>query len=233
MKTSKLFWGFIFLGCGVLLLLNTLGLGGQYPAVRIVGSCLLLAISVASLSKFRFVLFFIPLALIAFIWRTEIGIAAISAWPLIGAAALLGIGLSVIFHKKPICAISSIKKGDSFGQTEETLNEEEQAVIQASWGDHIKYVHATNLKKAQINSSFAQTRVYFDQCQISPEGLEININVSFSETILVVPKSWRIDSRINIFAAALTNLAPIPAGEKANVKLAGSVNFAELKIEYV
>ncbi len=41
MKTSKIFWGILVIGCGVMLLLSALGLGDQYEAVRIIGSALL------------------------------------------------------------------------------------------------------------------------------------------------------------------------------------------------
>jgi predicted membrane protein len=231
MKMHKLFWGLLVIGLGIVLLLYALGIGDQYDAVSIIGSILLLAVGIASLTKFHFVLFFIPLALIAYIWRGQLGLPDLSVWPLLGAAALLGIGLSVIFHKRHIRV--NVKNHNEAGKTEVTLNENEQVNIDASWGEHIRYIHATNLKKAQIKSSFGETRIYFDQAQISPEGLEITVDVSFSELVLVVPRSWNIDSHVSVFAGAVTNLPSVAGGQSANVILNGKVNFAEMKMEYV
>jgi predicted membrane protein len=236
MKMYKLFWGLMVIGLGVLLLFVALGIGNEFSAVSIIGSLLLLAVGIASLAKFRFVLFFIPFALIAYIWRNQLGVPGLSVWPLLGAAVLVGIGLSVLFHKKHVRV--NFKKRDEAakteaGKTEITLNENEQVDIDASWGEHIRYIHANNLKKVQVKSSFAETRVYFDQAQISPEGLEITVDASFCELVLVVPRSWNIDSHVSIFAGTVTNLAPITGGQTANVVLNGKVNLAELRLEYV
>jgi hypothetical protein len=232
MKMSKLFWGLLVIGAGILLLLSALGLGGESLAIPIIGSALLLAVAIASLTKFRFVLFFIPLAFIAYIWRGQIGYENLGLWPLLGAAVLLGIGLSVIFHKKPSVHIT-VPKNDSFGRTEETYTENEFVNISSSWGEHIKYIHANNLKKAEIYSSCADTRIYFDQCQASPEGLEIQVNANLTQVVLIVPRSWVINSKISIFAAEVSNPAPARPEQPVNVNLTGKISLAELRIEYV
>lgn len=233
MKTSKLFWGLLVIGAGVLLLLYAFGLGAEYDVFKIIGSLLLLAVSVASLAKFRFVLFFIPLALIAYLWRVPLGIASLNIGLLLAAAALLGIGLSVLFRKRGHHHHAKTTEEGEWGKTEEILNENEFINIESNLGENIKYIHASNLKRVKIKSNFASTKVYFDQCQISSEGLEINISGNFSEVILNIPKEWSLDNRISAFAGAVTNLATRPAESKADVKLTGSVNFAELKILYV
>jgi hypothetical protein len=232
MKMSKIFFGLLVIGAGILLLFSALGIGAEYDAVRIIGSLLLLAVAIASITRFHFVLFFIPLALIVYLWRLPIGMPDLNIWLLLGAAALLGIGLSVIVHKKHKFEMHP-KKRDDIGRTEETLNENELVSIDASWGEHIKYVHASNLKKAQIKSSFASTKVYFDQSQISPDGLEIHVNVSFSELVLNVPQSWVIDNRISVFAGDVANVAPNREGKPVNVTLTGDVNLAEVRVIYV
>ena len=189
---GKIFWGLLIISAAVALLLNGLGFGfgEKLPVVRVVGSVLLLAIAISSIAKFKFVLFFVPLAFIVYLWRIELNIADnLRFWPIIGAAVLLGIGLSIIFHRKSHVHVE-INGGNTAGSTTETLNENEFVNIDASWGDHIKYVHADNLKQARIKSSFASTKVFFDQCNVSPEGLNINVNANFSELVLNVPQSW-------------------------------------------
>ncbi|HAL74625.1 MAG TPA: hypothetical protein DCM45_05980 [Clostridiales bacterium] len=233
---GKIFWGLLIIIAAGALLLNGLGIdiGTSLPLVRIIGSVLLLAIAVSSISQFKFVLFFVPLTFIAWIWRAELGIPAdnFKLWPILGAAVLLGIGLSVLFHRKSHVHVK-ISGTEDFGSTTETLNENEFVDIDASWGDHIKYVHADNLKQAKIKSSFASTKVYFDQCKVSPEGLNIIINASFSELVLNIPQDWELNNQIGTFAGEIHSMPPSRLDNKVRVNLTGSVNFAELKINYV
>jgi hypothetical protein len=234
MKMKKIFWGLLIIGAAVVLLLNALGIGigKDYPVVNVLGTLLLLGIAVASIVKRNYVLFFIPLSVAVYLWRVELGIdAAVNIWLLLGAALLLGIGFQIIFHKKGSCHVTV--KSDVDWKTEEVMNDNENVNIDASWGEHIKYIHADNLKKAKIKSSFASTKVYFDQCLVSSEGLEINVNGSFCEIVLNIPKDWIIDNRISVFAGAVTDMASNRVAGKTNVILSGNVSFAELKIIYV
>ncbi len=228
MKMHKLLWGLLVLGAGILLLLNSFGLGEEYDIFRILGSIILLGVSIASLSKFRFVLFFIPLALIVYLWRAFLGINELNVALLLVSAALLGIGLSILFRQKGQRVFGHKQHGD-WEKSVENLNDNEYVTIESNLGEHLKYVHANNLKKVKINSSFSSTKVYFDQCQISGEGLEINVSGSFCEIVLSLPKEWSVDNQINVFAGAVTDQSQ-KTGANANVKLLGSLNFGEIKI---
>ena len=97
MRRHSIFWGIILLGGGVLLLLNALVIGTQYELVPMLGSLLLLAISVVSLVRLNFVMGFLPLSVIAYLWRDRIGLPDKNIWLVFVAALLLGIGLSSIF----------------------------------------------------------------------------------------------------------------------------------------
>ena len=234
-KAGKVFWGLLIIGAAVLLLLNAIFPDETIPAIRILGSVLLLAVSFASLTKFKFVLFFLPLAIIAYIWRTSeflAFMAGVDLWLLLLVAVLLGIGLSVIFHRKTHIHVN-INGSASASSTEETLNTDEYVDIDVSWGDHIKYVHADNLKRAKIKTSFAAAKVYFDSCQASPEGLDITINCSFSELTLNLPRNWEINNQISTFAGEVKSMPPMRSDNMVKVNLIGNVNFAELKINYV
>ena len=100
MKKTKWFWGFIILAAGILLVLSALGVGQEIGILRVLGSVLLLGISVESLVKSRFFLFPIPLALASYLWRGELGFPDLNLTLLLVAAVVVGIGLSILFHKK-------------------------------------------------------------------------------------------------------------------------------------
>lgn len=241
MKSHKWFWGLIILGAGALLLLSAFGIGEQFDFFRIVGSALLLGISIESLLKSRFFLFPIPLALAVYLWRVQLGFPNLNVTLLLAAAVVVGIGLSTIFHKKGQHEFV-FKHHDGWkpagttmgsSETQEVLNDNEYVSLEANFSEQIKYIHSTNLKQANIASNFAEMVVYFDQCQISNEGLKINISGNFTEIVLNVPRAWKIDSQISIFAANVRGVNENVTEGKEKVTLTGSINFGDVKIVYI
>jgi hypothetical protein len=233
MKTSKILWGLLILGCGIMLLLAALGLGEQYDAFRIIGSILLLGIAITSVAKLRFFFFILPLAAIAYLWRVPLGIAELDVKLLLAGAVLLGIGLSVIFRRNPHHhhhheAVSACS--GEWRKSEETLNDNEFVNIDSSFGEHTKYIHADNLKRVNIASNFSSVKVYFDQCQLSSEGLVIHISGNFSGIVLSLPRAWHIENRVSTFAAAVSERDTQGADDVNKVVLSGSINFAEVKL---
>ena len=170
MKTNNWFWPLLIIGSGLLLLLKALGFGEEYDMFRIIGSILLFSLAIASLAKFRFFMFLVPLSLIIYLWRSQLGIADLNMKFLLAATVLISIGLSMVFRKKPSQVCLQKHRGD-WTKSEEILNENEVVSIESSFGEHTKYIHANQLRKVIINSNFSSAKVYFDQCQIGPDGL--------------------------------------------------------------
>jgi len=51
--------------------------------------------------------------------------------------------------------------------------------------------------------------------------------------VLNVPQSWELNNQIGTFAGEIRSMPPSRNENKIRVNLTGSVNFAELKINYV
>lgn len=237
MKKTKWFWGLIILAAGILLVLSALGIGQEIGILRVLGSVLLLGISIESLVKSRFFLFPIPLSLAAYLWRGELGYPDLNLTLLLVAAVVVGIGLSILFHKKSQHSFSFHKEenwkeaGTDFGKSgQQVMNGNEFISIEANFSEQIKYVHAENLKKASIASNFAETVVYFDQCQVSEEGLQIQISGNFTEIVLHLPRAWRLENHISVFAATVTGADRLSADGQTKVIMSGNINFGEVKI---
>lgn len=243
-KMGRWFWGLLVIGSGLLLLMKAFGLGEEYSVFKIIGSIILLGIAVTSIPKFRFLMVMLPLALIVYLWRLPLGIANLNVYWLLGAAVLLGIGLSVFFRPRRF-HIRSDESGsgpdglvrercarDEWAKSEAVLQEDELVDIDSSFGEFTRYIHATNLRKARISSNFASTKVYFDQCQVNSEGLEINVTCNFSGVILNVPRTWRLDNKISNFAGSVSDSGSSSPADAILVRLTGSVNFGEVKIVY-
>lgn len=230
MKTHKILWGFLILGCGVMLLLAALGLGEEYEAVRIIGSALLLGIAITSAVRLRFFLVILPLALIAYLWRVQLGFPTVDVWLLLAAAAVLGIGLSIIFHKRTH-PIGKTRHSDNWNSTtEELLGHDEVININSNFGEHTKYIHADGLKRVNISGSFSSVKVYFDQCQPSSEGLVINVSCNFAGIVLTMPRAWNVENHVSTFAGEVNDRERTADPNGCKVILQGSVNFAEVKI---
>ena len=230
MKTGKIFWGLLVVGCGVMLLLAALGFDVKNDIYRIVGSILLVGIAVTSLVKMHFFLTTIAVALGIYLWQIPLGITDMNLWLTLLAAAVLGIGVSIIFHKKGTHVKTCFKESHKDRINEETLTNDEIVNIDASFDEQTKYVHANNLKKVNISSNFASIKVYFDQCQISGDGLTINISGNFSGIVLTLPRSWIVENHISTFAAAVNQDDDNRIVEGSKVLLKGSLNFADVKI---
>jgi len=252
MRRHSIFWGLILLGGGVLILLNALGMGEEYALVPMLGSLLLLAISVASFVKLNFVMGFVPLSIITYLWRFKLAeqfgdrYKDLNIWILLLAAFLLGIGLSVIFWKSKRSRFShrhhygrwSSNPSDSSCDNREwadavTSTDDSECVnVESTFGESIKYVRSTNLKSVHIISRFSSTKVYFDQCQVSPEGTTIQMECSFSGVFLYVPRSWNIRNQTRSVAGNVEGVS-FSSGGDIPVTLTGEVRFGNVKIIYV
>ncbi len=259
MKAHKWFWGILVIGAGILLVLKAMGLGETYDIFRIVGSILLLGLAATGIPRVRFLLIMLPLALIVYLWRDALGLATLNPYWLLGGTALLGIGLTVLFHPRrshrtgqgpsstgqpagqyvytgghPADGAGGPAAEGTASRSETILTDDEFVSIDSSFGEHIRHLQGNNLRKVLINSHFASTRVYFDQCRISPEGLEVIVSVHFSGVVLTVPRTWQVSNQISTFAGAVTDPGGVtPAPDAPRLKLTGTVNFAEVKITYM
>jgi predicted membrane protein len=231
MKTDKVLWGLLFLGGGIALLLAALGIGMEFELMKILVSILLLGIALTSFIRFRFFLSMVPLAFVVYIWKAQLGFERVNLWLLILASVVLSIGLSIIFQKKH--HFRRHKHSDTWSDTKEVINDDEYVTIDSSFGEQTKYVHASNLKQVNIGGHFSTQKVFFDQCQISPEGLKIDVSANFCEITLIMPKEWRIVNSVNVFAGSVKESDILSSVTRTPVELRGSVNFAEVDINYV
>jgi len=240
MKKHSIFWGIILLGGGVLLLLNALGIGAEIAVVPMLASLLLLAISIVSFADLNFVMGLLPLSVITYLWRDKLGLQDMKLWVILLAALLLGIGLSIIFWKAKKKRVGCWNHHHHHDHEEDWMSAEaitstddsENVTVDSSFGEHVKYVRSMNLKKVKIDSNFSSVKVYFDQCQVSPEGASIYVDCNFSGVFLYIPRTWSINNQTHVFAGSVEG-ASTAAGDYTQVNLIGDVNFGSVKIIYV
>ncbi len=240
MRKHSIFWAIVLLSCGGLLLLNSLNIGiGDMPTLEIVGSVLLLAISISSLVELNFFFGLLPLSVILYLWRDYVGVPDMRLWPVMLGAGLLGIGLSMIFGRFRKngknwfhCRFNSPNGDWSPTNTVTSTDENETVVVESTFGEHVKYVRSTNLKNVKAEANFSSIKIYFDQCMLSPEGAQINVEANFAGVFLYIPRTWNIDNRMKVFAGSVEG-ASNASGDFKTVLLTGECNFANVKIIYL
>ncbi len=232
MKTKRLFWGLFFVLAAVFIIFSKLGYFVSVSPISFVFTIFLAAILVDSIINVRFPGIFFSMAFLAIIYAKPLGIQSIVPGGVLGAALLLSIGFSLIFHNfrhHHHCH-------DWKGETEFTYVEDEQdgncVNYKSNFASAIKYVNSDSFSKAYLKNSFGSLKVYFDNAIIEGEKAVIYVNSSFGEMELYLPRDWKVVNNVNASFgdAKIKNRA---SGEDTKVvEIVGEVSFGDLKIYF-
>ena len=232
-KSDKIFWGVLLILGAVFILVSRLGYLQDVNVFTLFFAVFLAACFVKSLLHMQFTGMLFSLAFLAIIFDDELGITAITPWPVLYAAVLGSIGLGMIFHKHPNYCHSY--KHKEFEENCETVDVEDGSKISygTSFGSSIKYVNSDDFKQANLDCSFGAMKVYFDNAVIQSGSAVINLRVSFSGVELYIPKEWKIVNRAGVSLGAITEKNRPQPGETPVVTITGSVSFGGVDIIYV
>jgi predicted membrane protein len=125
---------------------------------------------------------FLPAALIGCMYAEPWNITRITPWPLLIAALLVSIGLTMIFK-------DSRKKTEWKKVTQEDSSE----IMYNLFGEINKYVNDSSFSKAVIKNTFGQSNVYFNNAIIANNHAVVEVDNSFGEVDLYLPGTWRVD----------------------------------------
>ena len=100
MRRSNFFGGLALIAVAVLLVANGMGVLPNVPWLQAIVSICLAAFSLKQIWKRHFFWSMISLGCVAWIWEGYLGIEAITPFPLLLAAGLLGVGLNMMIGKK-------------------------------------------------------------------------------------------------------------------------------------
>jgi predicted membrane protein len=182
MKKKSVFWGLLFILLGVYLIVSRLGLIPKLPVITIAFTVLFLYIIIRGVIKRNFFMIFLPAALIGCMYAEPWNITRITPWPLLIAALLVSIGLTMIFK-------DSRKKTEWKKVTQEDSSE----IMYNLFGEINKYVNDSSFSKAVIKNTFGQSNVYFNNAIIANNHAVVEVDNSFGEVDLYLPGTWRVD----------------------------------------
>jgi len=169
----------------------------------------------------------IPLAALYWVFWEVLGLPEVRFWTLALVTLLVTIGLNIMLPKRfrSVNAVNVnvkgnkkrkkkenrfdlnmedgdvIINGDFDEVTEKTKIEEGDDVnnpyISVSFGSACRYLHSDSLESADLNCSFGNLEVYFDNVTLSPNGAEVEVNCSFGNIELYVPSHWHVKNEIS------------------------------------
>lgn len=233
MKKKRVFWGIFFIAGAVALLVSRMGLLGELNIWTILLTVLLIgglfkSIVYRSISGVLF-----SLAFLAIVHGETLGITAITPWPVLGAALLGSIGLSIIFQ--PYKSFKKHGRGhhdaEFFGSTETV--DGDQIHLETSFGSAIKYITSDDFKRASFNCSFGAMKVYFDNALIQQGSAEIYVDISFAGVELFIPKTWKVENRVDMSFAGVEEKNRSESTGTPVVYLTGEVSFSGVTIIYI
>ena len=99
MKKGKVIWALLFIGIAVLILAGGLGVIPEVSG-KLIAAVLLGVVAVGSIWELSFWGLFFSLAIIGILYAPQLHIESITPVPVLGAAALLSIGFSMLFGKQ-------------------------------------------------------------------------------------------------------------------------------------
>ena len=179
------------------------------------------------------------LAFLAIVWNNELGIEAITPWPVMGAAIFLTIGVSFIFKdsKRKNWQHKYYNKYDNDYQkkfNENNINFEndnnttderntEYGTSQPHEshvdGEHVyhmnrfsgaeKYIDSQNLKSVEIINKAGGMEVYLDNAKAAGDKVYMRIECIAGGMEIYIPKNWKVQNNIDCFVGVVEEPADI------------------------
>lgn len=161
----------------------------------------------------------------------------LSVWQVLVVALLTSIGFSLLFKRKHKWkSVQGSYQGERlehvFSDSEQNLNGQ-NVFIKTRFGEATRYVKSQDLASAEIENSFGESSVYFDEVRLGTGDVEIRVSNSFGELTLYLPKEWNSENDIRYTLASVREIGQRIGGPGPKVRLTGSVSFGEVKIIYV
>lgn len=230
MKKDRVLFGIILILGSIFMILSKLGYFEDFNIFYLFLSGVFLFVSIRSLFRKNFYGVFFPLAFIGIIYSKQLGITDITPGPILIAAALLSLGLSLIF-KKPKYVINN----GSYDKIYEDISCEDSEYINlnTSFGSSIKYINADNFKCANLSCSFGSMKLYFDNANILNDRAVLKLDVSFGGVEIFIPKDWYIDDKTCVSFGGLTEKNKGDRNTSKTLVLTGDISFSGVDIIYI
>lgn len=245
---NGIFWGLFLLLSAAILVVSQLHLiTYTFSFWTIVATIFLAAVLIKSLVYFAIPGTVFSLAFLAILYAKPLGIMALTPWTILGAALLISIGLSLIFRpllakKRPWLRRHNYGghwngkeyvNFDSHADPDVETVSDSDVNVYVKMGSSIRYVKSDDFKKADIDVSMGDAKVYFENVKIQDSAV-INVKASLGGIELYIPKNWNVIKEIdnNLGGVSEVGFSDV-AADSPSVTIRGLVSLSGLKINYI
>lgn len=194
------------------------------------------------------------IAFLLIIYAKPLHIQAIVPWTVLVAAALISVGLNMLFKRnfKPNVVVNGKKvnvnwsdlknlkyevnsdKNGKKSQTTVESNDGENVVISSKMGDVSRFIHSKNLRSVSVNSSMGDVKVYLDDAKAAGDVVYANINVSLGDVTFYLPGNWKVRSNIDSgFGEISIPDRPKKDSDGPTLILQGKSSMGDLTVKYI
>nr|MBP3598680.1 hypothetical protein [Eubacterium sp.] len=232
MKKDNVFWGIILVLAAVYIIINSLGFLPDVNVVRLAIGIICVMVFCKSLYRLQFGGMLFSAAIFAITFDQQLGIEAITPWPVLCAALLGSIGLDMIFGKQIIWRNDNAKKKSSSNSVEGGYVSGEEVVLNAGiFNGYKKTVSSDDFKKASVFAKFSGVEISFDDAVIQGGTAVIDLDVAFSGVELYIPKSWTVVNETDcMFGGFEEHRSQYNGEEGPTVTIRGNVRFSGVEV---
>ena len=232
MKASKkVFWGVLFLLAAVAVIAGGMGLLEGFSFWTVLFSVGLIGFLVEGIFHRNCWSILFSLAFLAILYDEQLGIQAVTPWPVLGAALLGSIGLSILF---PNAKWKKTATSSSFCQDVNGSPLDGELVrYEVSFGEAVKYITSRELADAHLECSFGSLSVYFDNATLKNGEAQVHAECSFGSMVLYVPSDWKVVINVSNSFAGVTEKGHCNPNGTDTLYIHGEASFGGIEIRYI
>ncbi|MBP3451168.1 MAG: hypothetical protein J6J73_00075 [Agathobacter sp.] len=228
MKKNNITIGLVLIVAAIIMMGSAMGLIPDIPWIRILCSVLLAGWGIRAIMERDFFGMFMSVSIIAWLFDDELGIDNLAPFPLLIAAACLGIGLNMIFGKKKK-EVNIEYSADGVGN--ETWTDGRHVTLENNFNSTSKYVNAAAFSSAKLENNFGSANVYFNNANVYNGEATIELDNSFGKMNIYLPSKWRASiSQESAFGHVNIHGEPNRDMDAPYVIIKAESNFGELNI---
>lgn len=232
-RNGKILWGLFLIIAAVYIILNRYICFPHINIFKLLITVFFVLMLIEGLRRVDFFEILFSIACICILYSRHLRLTAITPFPLLIAALFGSIGLTMIFGKKNRPYIwNNSNYNNSTGSTNEQYNGE-NIFCKNSFGSAIKHVNSANFRGAQLSNSFGSMVIHFDNAIIQENSAYINIENSFGETQLYIPKEWKIQKNLQRTFGSVNENGTISGTSNVTLYINGETTFGEIRIFYI
>lgn len=228
---KKIFWGVLFLLAAVAVIAGGLGHFEGFSFWTVIFTIGLLGIFVEGVCYRSFGNILFALAFLAILYDEQLGLEAITPWPILGAALLGTIGLHILFPgvERKHFGKHRISCQNSGGDNLDSDN----VHFEVSFGEAVKYLTSKTLSMAHLECSFGSLNVYFDNALLLDGEAEIHAECSFGNMVLYIPSDWKVVVNVATAFGGVEEKGHCNPEGINTLYIRGDVSFGAMEIHYI